>query len=374
MLPVVLAVLPLAAAITAFGLAVRAPSAEATDPPTMHHGMAGMDDATMAKWVQDWYAAHPARGTAVAVAGAPVDTFIAAGTSFNADHNPATVIDTVTVFAGQSVLWQWVNGVHTTTNGNGHLDPLAGTLWDVSLTSANPQFVRRFDTTGQFPFFCRPHEGFNMKGVVNVLAAADTFLAAGTAFDTDGNPATQVDTTYIAPGQAVMWRFVSGSHTVTSGTGSTDPNVGKLFDVALNSATPVFTFTFPDAGTFPFFCRLHESFNMRGVVIVTTLLGVPPGPRVAGRLAFVGELVPNPTKLGARFQFSIDRPGRVRADVFDVAGQRVAVVLDRAFDAGVHGGAWDGRTAGGAVARSGVYYLRLSAAGTSVTRRLAVAR
>ena len=374
----VLLLLPVAAALTAFGAAVRAPSAESSDPhAAMHHEMSGgmsMDDAAMARWVKDWYATHPASPSAITVAGAPVDTFIASGTSFNADHNPATVNDTVNVFAGQSVLWQWVNGIHTTTNGTGAGDPSAGTLWDAPLQSSATQFVRRFDVVGKFPFFCRPHEAFNMKGVVNVLAAADTFIASGTQFDTDGNSLTQVDTAYVAPGKAVMWRLVSGIHTVTSGTGSGDPQAGVLFDVNLNGTTPVFTFAFPNVGTFPFFCRPHEGFNMRGVVIVTTQLGVPPRARVTTRLAFVGELAPNPTRMGAHFQFSIDRPGRVRAEVFDVAGQRVAVVLDREFDPGVHSGAWDGRTSGGIAARSGVFYLRLSAAGASATRRLAVAR
>jgi len=365
---------PVVAALAAFAVALRPPSAESSDAQAMHHDMGGMDDAAMARWVHDWYAAHPASPGAVATAGAPVDTFMAINTSFNADHNAGTAQDTVHIFAGQSVLWQWVNLSHTTTSGLGASDPLAGSLWDMPLTSAAQQYVREFDQTGTFPFFCRPHESFGMKGVVIVAAPADTFLAAGTAFDTDNNPGTQVDTTYIPPGAAIMWKWVNGIHTVTSGTGSTDPDAGKLFDINLNSSTPVFTFTFPNVGTFPFFCRPHEGFNMKGVVIVTTLLGVPPRAQVATRLDFVGEPAPNPTRMGARFQFSIDRPGHVRADVFDVAGQRVAVVLDRDFDAGVHPAAWDGRAANGAAARSGLYYLRLSTAGTSVTRRIAVAR
>ena len=171
-----------------------------------------------------------------------------------------------------------------------------------------------------------------------------------------------------------MWKLGSGIHTVTSGTGSADPNVGKLFDVPLDSTNPVFTFTFPTLGTIPFFCRTHEGFNMRGVVIVTDQLSVPPGARVAGRLAFVTEPAPNPTRAGARFQFSIGQAGRVRAEVFDIAGQRIATVLDRELDPGTHGATWDGRTVAGTTARSGIYYLRLSAAGASLTRRIAVAR
>ena len=278
------------------------------------------------------------------------------------------------IFAGQSILWRWVVGAHTTTNGTGAGDPSAGLLWDAPLTVSAPQFVRRFDQVGTFPFFCRPHEAFNMKGVVIVSAPADTFVASGTEFDADGNLATQQDTVYIKPGRAVMWKLSSGIHTVTSGTGAADPNAGKLFDVPLDSSTPVFTFTFAANGVFPFFCRPHEGFNMKGVVVVNDQLAVPPGPRVAGRLAFVTEPAPNPTHAGARFQFSIGQAGRVRVEVFDIAGQRVATVLDRELDAGIHGATWDGRSVAGTTARSGIYYLRLSAAGASLTRRLAVAR
>jgi len=347
----------------------------AEDASAMHahagHAMEGhaMDDRAMERWVRDWYAAHPARGGVVTAAGAPADTFLATGTRFDADHNAGTQVDNVHIFAGQSILWQWVDGSHTTTSGTGAADPNAGVLWDVPLTSVAPQFTRAFPTTGTFPFFCRPHEGFGMKGIVTVAAPADTFLAAGTSFDTDGNVATQVDTAIITVGSAVMWRDVSGSHTVTSGTGSTDPTAGQRFDVPLSTAGATFTFVFKSQGTFPFFCRPHEGFNMRGVVRVTAPLDVPP---IAGRptRGFAGEPWPSPTRGGVSFQFALVEPGHVRAEVFDAAGRRVAVIASGSYPAGVFPARWDGRAGGNRT--PGVYYMRLEVPGFTGTRSVVV--
>ena len=60
----------------------------------------------------------------------------------------------------------------------------------------------------------------------------------------------------------------AGSHTVTSGTGSGDPNQGALFDSPLTSGVPVFEYTFNTVGNYPYFCWPHEAFGMTGTVLV----------------------------------------------------------------------------------------------------------
>jgi plastocyanin len=59
-------------------------------------------------------------------------------------------------------------------------------------------------------------------------------------------------------------------HTVTSGTGPSDPNEGKEFDSGLSTPLmPGITFfhKFAKAGEFPYFCQLHPA--MAGTVTVT---------------------------------------------------------------------------------------------------------
>lgn len=67
-------------------------------------------------------------------------------------------------------------------------------------------------------------------------------------------------------GDTVQWVHSSGSHTVTNGTGPTDPLVGTLFDALLTTGTFSYVFTVP--GDVPYFCRPHVSLGMTGIVRV----------------------------------------------------------------------------------------------------------
>jgi plastocyanin len=64
-----------------------------------------------------------------------------------------------------------------------------------------------------------------------------------------------------APGVTVTWTQQDAiAHTVTSGTrGASD--AGSVFDRTLANIGDTFTFTFAQAGTFPYFCRFHEDMN-----------------------------------------------------------------------------------------------------------------
>jgi plastocyanin len=208
-------------------------------------------------------------------------------------------------------------------------------------------------------------------GTASSQVPATTFTIGNFFFDRDGNSATQVDTARIITGQSVLWQWAAGFHTITSGTGGTDPNAGTLFDQPGDSGHPQFTFTFNAAGTFPFFCRFHELSNMRGVVIVSNPADV--GPISRWPLGFTLEPTPNPTTAGARFGFALRQSGLARAEVFDVRGRLVAVVLGRELAAGPHDAAWDGRTSMGTRASAGIYYLRLRLPGFVGSRRLVIA-
>lgn len=72
----------------------------------------------------------------------------------------------------------------------------------------------------------------------------------------------------IVVGDTIRWVAVSGDHSVTSGTGSADPNVGQLFDQNLAQGNS-FTRVFNSVGVFDYFCRPHESQGMTGTVTVS---------------------------------------------------------------------------------------------------------
>ena len=60
-------------------------------------------------------------------------------------------------------------------------------------------------------------------------------------------------------------------HTVTSGTGPSDPSMGKQFDSGLSGLTVLiagktFSHKFTKAGEFPYFCQIHPTLVGKVVV------------------------------------------------------------------------------------------------------------
>jgi hypothetical protein len=79
---------------------------------------------------------------------------------------------------------------------------------------------------------------------------------------------------------------------------------------------------------------------------------------------------PNPFNPSTRIPFELTRGGRVRLEVYDVAGRRVRAVVDRELPAGLHEAEWDGRDDAGQSAASGVYFYRMHAGDRTETRRM----
>jgi plastocyanin len=86
------------------------------------------------------------------------------------------------------------------------------------------------------------------------------------------------DSVSIQPGDTVQWVWANAGmdHSVTSGTNGAS---NGLFDSGLHkSSTFTFSFTFPNAGTFAYFCTPHFEFGMTGTVTVAET--APPSPLV----------------------------------------------------------------------------------------------
>jgi len=83
---------------------------------------------------------------------------------------------------------------------------------------------------------------------------------------------------------------------------------------------------------------------------------------------------PNPFNPDTRIAFSLDQPGRVRLTVFNLLGQKIATLFDRAAPAGRHDLLWDGTDERGQVVASGVYFYRLDVGDESRTRKMLLLR
>ncbi|MBU1072535.1 T9SS type A sorting domain-containing protein, partial [bacterium] len=95
-----------------------------------------------------------------------------------------------------------------------------------------------------------------------------------------------------------------------------------------------------------------------------------PGSGAQAELSLdVLKIHPNPFSAGARIAFTLDRPQRVRLAVYDVAGRRVATLVDDDLDAGPQERVWDGATDAGGRAAAGVYIVRLEAGGKELVAK-----
>jgi hypothetical protein len=83
---------------------------------------------------------------------------------------------------------------------------------------------------------------------------------------------------------------------------------------------------------------------------------------------------PNPFTAGTRLAFSLSEDGPVHLAVYDVAGRRVAVLVDGVRPRGDHAAVWDGADAAGRPVSPGIYFGVLESSGERRVRKLTLAR
>ena len=202
-----------------------------------------------------------------------------------------------------------------------------------------------------------------------LAVAADTFMVGSFYMDNNGDQINGPDTSFIQPGDAVMWKWVSGNHTTTNGTGPADTTSGTIWNHNLNLGSTSFTQVFPDEGIFPFYCVPHSSL-MFGVVVVQQTVSVRPVGGTVSRLGFLSAPTPNPTSGRVLFRFGLREAGPARAEIMDARGRLIAVPVNDRLPAGAFSGVWDGLATGGGRVSPGVYYLRLSVPGKQESKTI----
>jgi plastocyanin len=163
----------------------------------------------------------------------------------------------------------------------------------------------------------------------------------------------------IVQGDTVRWVHHSQAHTVTSGTGSADPNVGDLFDAPLDLTHPTFQYVFTDVGDVHYFCRPHELMGMDGVVHVQADQSVSVNGDVAGAGPVLRAPYPNPFNPRATISFALATAGSVQVGVYGLDGRCVRVLLDGGLAAGEHQVSWNGVDGAGHPVAAGSYVVKL---------------
>lgn len=90
--------------------------------------------------------------------------------------------------------------------------------------------------------------------------------------------------------------------------------------------------------------------------------------------AFITRSHPNPFTVSTQVEFMLQEEGPASVSVYDVRGRRVATLADGDRAAGVHTVDWSGIDAAGNALPSGMYFVRLEAAGISSVRKVVLAK
>jgi hypothetical protein len=81
---------------------------------------------------------------------------------------------------------------------------------------------------------------------------------------------------------------------------------------------------------------------------------------------------PNPFNPATAIRYSTREKAQVTLRIYNVAGQLVRTLVERAENPGVHRVTWDGKSDAGTSVSSGVYFYRLVAGGFTQTRKMVV--
>ncbi|MFQ5496092.1 MAG: T9SS type A sorting domain-containing protein, partial [Phycisphaerae bacterium] len=93
-----------------------------------------------------------------------------------------------------------------------------------------------------------------------------------------------------------------------------------------------------------------------------------PG-RIPGRFD-LGQNYPNPFNPATTIRFALPVRTHVRLTVYDVAGRRVATLVDETRPAGAHRVVWDRMSRSGNPVASGVYFYRIEAGKFKMTKKM----
>jgi hypothetical protein len=84
---------------------------------------------------------------------------------------------------------------------------------------------------------------------------------------------------------------------------------------------------------------------------------------------------PNPFNLATRIVFDTPKREKISLAIYDVIGRKIrTLIAEKSFEPGTHEIAWDGRTGDGAIAGSGVYFMRLRAGGRTQVQKIVLAK
>ncbi|TMJ97798.1 MAG: hypothetical protein E6G67_02050, partial [Actinobacteria bacterium] len=192
----------------------------------------------------------------------------------------------------------------------------------------------------------------------------------------DGSTWTRVHATGTTPGSGVSGSLQTAGQPYYAGT-------RWLWKKEIADLSP---FTGPAGNAVRLRYRLQsdgsaqfDGFNFDSLRIVVYDPAAQPAPAAVGDGVLPLTLglaapSPNPIRSFGRFSFTLPRAGRVRLEILDIQGRRVATLADGMLSPNQYVRGWDVRDDQGRVVAPGMYLTRLSGDLGSVTRRFVILR
>jgi hypothetical protein len=264
--------------------------------------------------------------------------------------------------AGQQQYWEWV------ANQNAHYQPhysyTAPTRGDSVGGNTNVHYFKVMShTSDQFVFWeSAPREGYSVDNLAPAAPLTLTAQRVGADVLLDWNPSGEDELDFSL--YAVYRGTESG---VTA-----DP----IFFLD-NEPDTVYTDTgAPTSALYYIVTALdvhgNESEASNEASVGGTGTGVGPVPKLT--TLQVSQNTPNPFSTGTAFRIGLPSPSDVMVEVYDVAGRRVFVERMRSVPSGWQDFDFVGADASGRRLSSGVYFYRVTAVGTTVTKKMVIAR
>jgi len=119
---------------------------------------------------------------------------------------------------------------------------------------------------------------------------------------------------------------------------------------------------------------MNDSLTIEDPPDLDNINGVGSEPSGIPRVYALNQNYPNPFNPSTVISYSIPEKAHVRIEVFNILGQRVALLVDAELPAGDHAAAWNGHNSQGASVGSGVYFVKMQAGAFSQVKKMLLAR
>ena len=225
---------------------------------------------------------------------------------------------TINAVVGDTVVWTWVSGSHTTTCdptvSSATSLPAGATPWNSDINSISSSFTYKLTVAGTYNYLCLPHQSV-MKGVINVSAVLPVTLLNFTASLAQNNKAL------------LSWKVASEQnlnyYSIQKSTdGRTFTEAGRVQAKGNSALQQTYTYTDNAPGGNRYVYYALKMFDKDGTTQLSPIT-LFTNPAIKNKIIL--SLSPNPISSPGHLmlQFNADKSGSLLAQLFDMNGKLV---------------------------------------------------